>query len=77
MAMLWEVPRADQHQMDQREASRQAGSKGEFFSSRMLGVSIVWYSLHANLGKLIIHWNYPLPSNSHHQDYYIFNRESL
>ena len=24
-----------------------------------------------------IHWNYPPPSNSHHQDYYIFNRESL
>ena len=23
-----------------------------------------------------IHWNYPPPSNSDHQDYYIFNRES-
>ena len=50
MAMLREVPRAlrqvDQHQMDQREASRQAGAEeiGRFqrgVSSRMLGVSIV------------------------------------
>ena len=24
-----------------------------------------------------IGWNYPPPSNSHHQDYYIFSRESL
>ena len=24
-----------------------------------------------------IPWNYPPPSNSHHQDYYIFSRESL
>ena len=25
---------------------------------------------------LIIIWDVPLPSNSHHQDYYIFSRES-
>ena len=25
----------------------------------------------------LIHWNYPPPSNSHHQDYSIFSRESL
>ena len=25
----------------------------------------------------IMPWNYPPPSNSHHQDYYMFNRESL
>ena len=27
--------------------------------------------------KQVINWNYPPPSNSHHQDYYIFTRGSL
>ena len=34
---------------------------------------IIW----VKLLQIGIGWNYPPPSNSHHQDYYIFNRESL
>ena len=32
---------------------------------------------HHSWGGYIIPWNYPPPSNSDHQDYYMFNRESL
>ena len=35
-----------------------------------------WY-LHTNTTQIRITWMWPPPSNSDHQEYYIFNRESL
>ena len=37
---------------------------------------LLWNSLMTNQDYDLI-WVVPLPSNSHHQDYYIFSRESF
>ena len=36
-----------------------------------------WLGVELSPDNITIHWVVPPPSKSHHQDYYIFSRESL
>ena len=48
-------------------------SKGDFDKQRNVCIMISLLEVQ----KFIINWVVPPPSNSHHQDYYIFSRGSL